>query len=83
MFQCQHCGNVVPPRTSAETVVVETRPRVYPWREEAQRAVFRGGRLHKPKHDDAGGRGRETIREIRVCPPCKRALVPDVMVDGQ
>lgn len=24
--------------------------------------------------DDPGGVGREIVREIRVCPPCKQAL---------
>jgi len=24
--------------------------------------------------DDPGGTGREIVREIRVCPPCKQAL---------
>jgi hypothetical protein len=56
-----------------ETVVVGTRPRAYPWREKAQREVWRNNRLWKAKHDDPGGVGREIVREIRVCPPCKLA----------
>jgi len=78
MSRCQHCGAVTPPRVSAETIVVETRPRVYPFREEAQEVVVwhHGKRKIEPR-DDPGGTGREIAREIRVCPPCKRALQPD------
>jgi hypothetical protein len=73
MHRCQRCGTVTPPRMPTETVVVGTRPRAYPWREKAQREVWRNNRLWKAKHDDPGGVGREIVREIRVCPPCKLA----------
>jgi hypothetical protein len=83
MFRCQQCGTVTPPHTSAELVAVETRPRVYPWREKAQREVRRNNRLWKAEHDDPGGTGREIVREIRVCPPCKHTLDGGVSRPGQ
>jgi|tagenome__1003787_1003787.scaffolds.fasta_scaffold16804700_1 hypothetical protein len=83
MFRCQHCGTVTPPHTSAELVATETRPRIYPWREKAQRDVWRNNRLWKAEHDDPGGLGREIVREIRVCPPCKRTLDGVVSRQGQ
>ena len=74
MYRCQHCGTVTSPRVSVETVVVETRPRVYPFRKEAHREIVWKERLNRrEKQDDPGGTGREIVREIRVCPPCKRA----------
>ena len=78
MFRCQHCGTVTPPRVSAETVVVVTRLQTYPFREDAHRIT--DCRRHKnphPAHDDPGGTGSAIVREIRVCPPCKRALQPE------
>ena len=75
MFRCQHCGTVTPPRVSAETIVVKTRPRVYPYREKVAEIICL--RHHRPKpetRDDPGGTGREIVREIRVCPPCKQSL---------
>lgn len=77
MFRCHHCGTVTPPRVSAETIVVKTRPRVYPHRPYAQRELFRPEGLQRlVRRDDPGGTGWEIVREIRVCPPCKQALQP-------
>jgi hypothetical protein len=77
MFRCQHCGVVVPPHTSVELVVLETRPRVYPLRRKVQRELVWNDILRKrEKRDDPGGRGHEIVRQIAVCPPCKRALAP-------
>ena len=81
MFQCHHCGTVTPPRVSAETIVIETRPRVYPFREDAQEVVvWRHGARKIETRDDPGGTGWEIVREIRVCPPCKTSLQPDPVV---
>lgn len=81
MFRCQHCGTVTPPRVSAETVVVETRPRVYPFRKEVAEIIcLRHPRPKLETRDDPGGTGWEIVRAIRVCPPCKRALCPDPTV---
>ena len=77
MFRCQQCGAVTPPRVSTETIVVETRPRVYPFRAEAQEVVvWRNGSRKIETRDDLGGTGWEIVRELRVCPPCKQSLQP-------
>ena len=85
MFRCQHCGTVTPPRVSAETIVVETRPTVYPFREDAHRITdcqhHRENRGKHEPHHDPGGTGREVVREIRVCPPCKQSL-QDILDDA-
>lgn len=72
VFRCQLCFCVVPPRTPAHTVVVQTRTRKYPYRREAFHVVeidARGKRKVKPR-DDPGGIGREAVRELVVCPTC-------------
>jgi hypothetical protein len=75
MFRCQHCGTVTPPRVSAETIVVKSRLQTYPFREDAHRITdCRRHRNPHPVHDDPGGNGREIVREIRVCLPCKQSL---------
>lgn len=77
MFRCHHCGTVTPPRVSAETVVVETRPRIYPFRRKAHRELtWRESLRTWEKRDDPGGTGWEIVREVRVCPPCKGVLQP-------
>ena len=77
MFRCQHCGTVTPPRVSAETIVVETRPSVYPPRRKANREIIWKKPLQRfEKQDDPGGTGHEIVREMSVCPPCKQALQP-------
>jgi hypothetical protein len=77
MFRCQLCATVTPPNTSAERVVVATRPRVYPARREANREiVWKPGLKKWAPQDDPGGTGWEIVREITVCPPCKLTLDP-------
>jgi hypothetical protein len=79
MFRCQHCNSVTPPHVSAETIVVETRPYVYPFREKAFPYEDKSHRRRKHiKRNDPGGTGSAIVREIRVCPPCKLALQPDL-----
>ena len=81
MFRCQHCGTVTPPRVSAETIVVEIRPRVYPFREKVAEVIcLRHRRPKLETRDDPGGTGHEIVHEITVCPPCKRAIQPDPAV---
>jgi hypothetical protein len=53
-------------------VVVETRPKTYPYRPHANRVVRPDAR-GKPKTiflDDPGGRGHEAGREVIACPDC-------------
>lgn len=49
--------------------VVETRVKSYPVREDANRVMKRGKRVWV---DDAGGEGREIVRELSVCLRCRR-----------
>jgi hypothetical protein len=68
MYRCQICKQVVPAGTKARRVVSETRPRIYPFRMKANRAVRIKDKLVYP--DDPGGTGWEIAREITVCPAC-------------
>lgn len=59
-FICEACGTVTPPRTPSHLLVVETREKVYVngFDEET-------GKVRESK-------GREIVREIQVCPDCRR-----------
>jgi hypothetical protein len=75
VFRCQICCQQVPPRTTAQRVIVQTRPQKYPARSKANRVV-RLSETGKPKVifvDDPGGVGREIVRELMVCPGCASA----------
>lgn len=52
---------------SPRRVVVETRTVMYPFRKEVNRAHKRGRLVWL---DDAGGEGRETVREMNLCARC-------------
>jgi rubrerythrin len=68
MYRCQICQQSVPVGTKARRVVTETRPRVYPFRAEANRGIKRNTKIIYP--DDTGGTGWEIAREITACPAC-------------
>jgi hypothetical protein len=74
MYRCDLCTTVVPPRTPAHRVVLETRLRHYPSRPRTFPPLDRRERnkLEKWK-DDPGGAGHETVREALACPACARA----------
>jgi hypothetical protein len=80
MFLCQLCGVVVPPRIPATRVVVNRRPKQYPFRFEAN--VFyrpdpkKEGKIKEHKTDDPGGLGWEIAREVLACPRCAAEFVP-------
>jgi hypothetical protein len=75
MFRCQQCGIVTPPRTSSELVTTEIRPHSYPPRRKVMREiVFKKHLKQWEQADDPGGTGHEIVRQIRVCPSCKRAI---------
>jgi hypothetical protein len=75
VFVCQLCRRAVPPHTPAHRLVVETRPRKYPFRREANLVVRLNdnGKKKEYRIDDPGGAGRETVRELVVCPSCAAA----------
>jgi hypothetical protein len=71
VFRCQACLQVVPPRTAAQRIVVETRVKRYPFREKAvRRVLWKNGRRKVELLDDPGGIGPEIVRELTVCPHC-------------
>jgi hypothetical protein len=80
MFLCQLCGGVVPPRIPATRVVVNRRPKQYPFRFEAN--VFyrpdpkKEGKIKEHKTDDPGGVGWEIAREVLACPRCAAEFAP-------
>lgn len=67
MYRCEICKEVVPPRTPAHRVVVETRPVQYPFRPEANVVVVKRKRETR---NDPGGAGQEIAREVTACPRC-------------
>jgi hypothetical protein len=61
------CHTIVPAKTPATRVVIETRYKRYPVRPKAWRVKHEG----KIKFmDDPGGEGYEIAREVLVCPAC-------------
>ena len=67
MYKCEICQQTVPPRTKAFRIVVETRFKRYPYREEVIPAIVKG---KFELLDDPGGMGREIVREVLTCPDC-------------
>ena len=64
MFRCELCGRQTLARQPAEIIVVETREKSYPPRGDANR-VRRDGWYDYT--DDSGGKGFETVKELRCC----------------
>jgi hypothetical protein len=67
MYTCELCKRVVPPKTKAYRIVLETRFRRYPARADVNRVV-KEGKVHYT--NDPGGQGREIVHEALVCPDC-------------
>lgn len=69
MFICQNCKRQSQRGEKLHRRVVETRPKVYPYRTEANR-------WHEPDKTypaDPGGRGEEIAKELIVCSSCVSA----------
>lgn len=60
MYRCEVCQKSSQPRIQMKKVVMATRVKTYKAREFANRDGT----------PDNGGIGRETVREIGVCPDC-------------
>lgn len=70
------CQHVVPAKTPANRVTIETREKKYPHRVHANVVVYlEDGKRKVRKVDDPGGHGREIVREIVVCPTCSGKTV--------
>jgi hypothetical protein len=73
MFRCELCDTIVPARTPATKIVLQTRPRTYEPRggDRNERRGFRGRRGPRKRPPfDKGGVGTEIVREASVCPRC-------------
>ena len=68
MYRCEQCKEVVGPRIPMLREVVETRVKLYPLRKEVNHVKKRGKLVWV---DDAGGEGREIVRELSLCARCK------------
>jgi rubredoxin len=72
VYRCELCLASVAPRTPAIRVVLESRPRSYPFRRDAH--AYRDKRSGTLKvKDDPGGTGWEIAREALICPACAAA----------
>ena len=67
MYRCEQCKEVVGPRIPQLRAVTETRVKLYPVREAANHVMKRGKLVWV---DDAGGEGREIVRELALCARC-------------
>jgi hypothetical protein len=67
-FPCYVCQTTSNPGEKCTRVAVQTREVVYPFRAQVQRHILPGGKLEMK--DDSGGRGREIVFEVNICPRC-------------
>ena len=80
MYRCEQCKEVVGPRIPMQREVVETRVKLYPVREAAN-LVWNSRKRKLVWIDDAGGEGREIVRELALCARCK-SVGSEVEVEG-
>ncbi len=71
MYRCQvpFCNVNVPGNTPALRIVVESREKEYPARENANKIRISGKKKPILK-SDRGGVGSEIVRELKVCRRC-------------
>jgi hypothetical protein len=72
-FICGLCAVYTKPGEKAFRVIVETREKIYPYREGANVFVPRDEPGKKIIKDDLGGKGREIVKEVLACAPCAAA----------
>ena len=70
MYRCDQCNGVVGPGIAQRREVTATRLKLYPVRENAN-YVMKHAKRKRVWVDDAGGEGREIVRELALCPRCK------------
>lgn len=68
-FRCQVCQEAQPSRSAPNTLITETRERVYPFREHANKPRVDGVRPNDP-----GGKGWEIVTEVKICDKCADQL---------
>jgi hypothetical protein len=72
MFKCDACGQQAHRGEPQTVVAITTREKVYPVRGQANRLCVRTNTYP----DDPGGKGYETVKEVRGCPRCAAAVAP-------
>lgn len=72
MFRCEQCSKVVPAGVSAVKVVTAYRDKEYP---ERTATNPRGRGFRATRTIDRGGRGREIVTEVMMCPECATAYL--------
>lgn len=77
MFLCQLCRKIVPPRTPATRVVVNRRPKQYPFRFDANIIYVpdKKGKMKEATTNDPGGTGWEIAAEMLACPNCANQIL--------
>ena len=71
IYKCEICGQVVPPHTKENRIVIETRDRKYPNR----RREVSEGRGKTKTITIPGGTGYEIVREVVTCLACAENLM--------
>jgi hypothetical protein len=71
MFRCQQCNRVQAPGVKPIVRVLETRDYVFPARVDAHK-FYRERKV--VLRDDPGGRGKQIVKEARVCAKCARSV---------
>ncbi len=78
MFCCEGCSKSVGLHVKQMKVVIKKRYKEYPRRQKANIGFkYRGNAKVKSKSksdriDDPGGRGWETVSELKMCPSCAK-----------
>jgi hypothetical protein len=72
------CQTVAPAGTRPTKMVVETRVKEYESRGRAPRESRGPSRMREtPTVYDRGGMGRETVRELTLCPACAKKVAEE------
>jgi hypothetical protein len=78
MYRCQLCQKVAPAGTRPTKMVVETRAKEYEARGRAPRESRGPSRFREPPGPyDRGGAGRETVKELTLCPDCAKRVAEE------
>jgi hypothetical protein len=70
-YRCNNCDMVAPTGVRQNKVVVATREHQFPFRAAAHRFVRERKEV---VNDDPGGVGRQIVKEVGVCEPCRRLI---------
>lgn len=72
MYNCDICKKTTLPKTACIRITTETRQKTYQARQSVNRiASWKDDRADKINSTgDAGGKGTEIVKELKVCPTC-------------